>query len=106
MGHEDIVNPPLGTSIAASLRPMPMGSLELVLVGLIAGVALGLFAEWVRRRVGIVPSNAIALLTIVAVAIAVVRDNSGEMAPVLGLLMSGYAAISWHGRRPRPGEDR
>ena len=81
---------------------MPMGSLELVVVGFVAGLILGLFAEGVRRRFGVVSSNAIALLVVGAAAMAYSRDDSGELAPVLGLFMSGYALISWHGRRPPP----
>ncbi|KRF06691.1 hypothetical protein ASG88_19480 [Nocardioides sp. Soil777] len=82
---------------------MPTEGLELVVVAFIAGVALGLFAEWIRRAVGLVPSNLIAVLTMVAIAITYTRDDSGEMGAVLGLFGSGYALVSWRWRRARPG---
>lgn len=82
---------------------MPMGSLELVLAAFMAGVTLGLFAEWVRRAVGLIPSNVIAVMTMVAVALAYSTNDVGEIGGVLGLFCSGYALVSWHGRRPRSG---
>lgn len=81
---------------------MPIGSLELVVVAFTAGATLGAFAEWIRRRVGVGPSNVIAVLTMVAIVIVFNRDDSGEIGGVLGLFGSGYAVVTWHGRRPRP----
>ena len=81
---------------------MPMGILDLAFVGLVAGTMLGLFAEWVRRRVGLGASNVIAVVTMVALAIAYRRDDSEPMVLALSLFGSGYALVSWHGRRPRP----
>lgn len=81
---------------------MPMGLLDLALLGLVAGTTLGIFAECVRRRGGLVASNAIAVVTMAGLAIAYSRDDSETMVLVLSLFGSGYALISWHGRRARP----